>query len=189
MKIDTIQKLRAAIANPELSASAKLIYCALVEASVQPRPRDHGEKELEPGQVAATQKELAEMIGMNVKTVPAALRLLQRKGYILVLSRRKYYWCGFHERVYQVAPEQNPMCDEDSVVRVPRLLRGASKFLEEASELDRDLSKFKIGNTKFGDLQNWLDAVAADYEAHGPRAEAKKSVENFLQNQPRPDFQ
>ena len=188
-KNDTRQKLGAVLGDSELSAAAKLIYCALFDASSSVQPRAPGEKDLEPGQVAATHKELARMIGMNVKTIPKALEALKKRELIRMLKRNQYYGCGFQERVYEIVHDQNPPCDEKSILRVPRLLRGALRFLHGALELDHDLSKFKVKDLGFFELQSWLDAVASDYEKNGPRARALKSIDEELKMQFHPDRQ
>lgn len=190
-KRDTRQKLKAVLGSSDLSSSAKLIYCALAEASGRYQQREPDERELEPGQVAATHKELAEMIGMNVKTVPSALRALQEAGLIRVLSRERYSFCGFHERVYEIVSDQNVSADQKPTV--PRMLRAASSFLHEALELDPDLSKdamtLEDRKIRLYELNAWLEHIAGTYEGRSPKAEAKKIIESFLDKQRRPDFQ
>lgn len=90
------------LSDPDLSNAAKVVFCALVELSINHPPRRFDEHKLRIGQVAITIKQLSQSIHVNHKTVSKCVRQLEGKGLLKIGLQEKYFGCCYKERVYQI---------------------------------------------------------------------------------------
>jgi len=97
-----------ALRDRELSTSAKLVFCALLEMESNHPSREVHEVDVRPSQVAMTVKELSAICNIHEKTVSKSLKELTHRGFIRAIWKQRFHFCSFRERVYEiVALEKN----------------------------------------------------------------------------------
>lgn len=97
-----------ALADPDLTPSTKVVYCVLVELALDMSVKrlaqtDEDDRMAPCGKVAITQRRLAQLSGLGMKTIASSCRELVSKKLIKISSQLKWKFCGGpQQRVYEI---------------------------------------------------------------------------------------